>query len=254
MPSGENTSTTNYKQTIPCVQCGRQFPGRPRIDGKQKRVCSNECLRDLRGINKICVKCGAKFATYYGYKYCSRDCYNEDHRMELVEINCAHCGKILVRRKCFDLRKEADPNRDRYCDLRCISAAAKKRALPSFNPKRPGYRGPDWKIIRIGVLERANYTCRICHSELPRNGKFTKRGNVDHLIPVRYLSKRGHTWDTMNVEANLSVFCRGCHTRKWHIERILRSDTIDQYAESIKTAFGVEMYDDVRLVRSILKV
>ena len=66
-----------------------------------------------------------------------------------------------------------------------------RRHLPLFRTRR-------WKVVRLAVLDAANWTCAAC-------GGY---GNeVDHRRP---LQRGGKAWD----RGNLQVLCRACHIEK----------------------------------------
>lgn len=59
----------------------------------------------------------------------------------------------------------------------------------------------NWSTLRLTVLERDNYTCRKCNSNL--RGVFHR--HIHHIIP---LSRGGN-----NSLSNLISLCQACHER-----------------------------------------
>ena len=65
-------------------------------------------------------------------------------------------------------------------------------------------RGPRWRTLRMGVLERDGFRCRKCGAR--------GRLEVDHIEPVRLAPKKSFDPD------NLQALCAGCHGEKTRTE------------------------------------
>ena len=85
-----------------CVICGKQFE---LVHGKGTKVCSKECLKELKRRNaskikekRICKNCGKEFDARYSTEqqdFCCRDCYWEYRRNH----NDSEYGDIFENRK-----------------------------------------------------------------------------------------------------------------------------------------------------------
>lgn len=70
------------------------------------------------------------------------------------------------------------------------------------------YHSPEWKAVRLEVLERDAYQCQTCK----RAGRLTIATTVHHIVPVRVDPSR--KLDPCNLEA----ICKTCHNKE-HTER-----------------------------------
>ena len=85
----------------------------------------------------------------------------------------------------------------RYNDLKSIGFECTLRAYHSKNQRKLATRE-----LREKIMQRDNYTCRICGKYMPDEVGL----QIDHIIPV---SKGGKT-----VESNLRVLCSKCNSSK----------------------------------------
>jgi hypothetical protein len=64
-------------------------------------------------------------------------------------------------------------------------------------------KAPRWQKKRIGILQRDNYTCQLCHSK-------------DKTLHVHHIAYTGN--DPWEIEDNLLItFCEDCH----HYEQVM---------------------------------
>jgi len=95
--------------------------------------------------------------------------------------NCGHCGSEFMPKH----------GNQQFCSMEC-----RKQARITYK----GYR-LEWKNLREFVLERDNYTCQDCHTQLMDIGL-----EVHHSIP---LYSKGS-----NKESNLITLCHKCHKKR----------------------------------------
>lgn len=219
------------KSLIPCVGCGKDFAGRIRTDGKQKKFCSPRCLQEYRKILRNCVQCGCEFTTYDDKKHCSWKCYSLSRPLKLVSYTCPTCGVSFKRDVAQDSRKDKDPNRKRFCSERCAGIGRRGEANPMFRGRRKAYRGTTW-LEQKKRIHSMFFRCRFCETEIDGQGR-----HVDHIVPWR-IAKLGKR--DPNDDRNLWVLCRGCHAKKTHAEAVLFREGRKQYEIAVMKIAGRE--------------
>ena len=63
------------------------------------------------------------------------------------------------------------------------------------------YHTPQWRALRVGILERDQYVCHMCGGGIPVDpgpGYQPWAGSVDHVVPVAH---GGDRWDPGNLRA-----------------------------------------------------
>lgn len=63
-----------------------------------------------------------------------------------------------------------------------------------------------WRAIKLRVLERDNFTCAYCGTEVIDSQTSKQGWSVDHIIPLALGGS--------NDESNLVVACRLCNSKK----------------------------------------
>ena len=238
--SGGNISITNG--SIPCLHCGEMFPGRSRTDGKQDKFCSRKCFREHRGIVVKCKTCGKEFPSYDRNSFCSRKCYFATKPVQMVSRTCANCGNDFLRIAAFDLRRNSDSNRKRFCGQSCCHEYNRGERHPMFLGNRSAYRGGDWRAARSMAIAEYGFECRACGCNLDNE---RSSAHVDHLVPFRY-AKRLSSSKSPNAEENLRVLCRPCHTKKTKTEIKYFRLGEEAYVNRLAVVLGERLADDVR--------
>jgi len=152
-----------------------------------------------------CRVCGKLFSAYKCFlprrKYCSIKCRNVGNGREMegrdlggsIKKICPICKKEFRTFKSFD---------SECCSDKCRHILHREKIKGEKHPLWIGggnaWRGCDWKYIKLLVLERDNYQCRVC-------GK-TKRLHIHHKVPYR-ISKD-------NSLENLITLCMSCHMKE----------------------------------------
>lgn len=216
-----------------CKRCGVSFSS-----GSSKAiVCGRECQRlrkiELNNIEYICKHCNTTFVAnkHYGTsgrgKYCSVACFNEHQskgeslksRIEVYWNSGDSCHKIaanlsmsphtikryLVRWGMFEIRRP---------DKRAMSlyqTQSPKNELKKGENSRLWKGGvtkennrirstPEYKIWRLDVMRRDNYTCVFCNT---RGGTL----HADHIKPFAYFPELRFDLD------NGRTLCVPCHEK-----------------------------------------
>jgi 5-methylcytosine-specific restriction endonuclease McrA len=68
--------------------------------------------------------------------------------------------------------------------------------------KKTFFLSPEWRELRIKILERDNYTCQICGQE---GGSSM---HIDHIEPI------SRNWERRLDPSNLQVLCPSCNIAK----------------------------------------
>lgn len=156
----------------------------------------------------ICTVCGKEFNRKPSLveraknPVCSRECANVLKHREWVETECVVCGKPLLRRKS---RLEIRPYPT--CSKECANEIKRRVNIdPNVTDemRQQTRKVPERRGFLKAVLERDNYTCRICG----------KRGGD---LVVHHLN--GYNWDLENRvnPDNGITLCEKCHKGFHHI-------------------------------------
>jgi group II intron reverse transcriptase/maturase len=89
-------------------------------------------------------------------------------------------------------------------------ATLEREELPTDSPWTGYEERPGWADIRLTVLQRDNYTCCLCKTDVSYSN-----AQVDHLIPY---SRYKRPVDA-NCVGNLWTLCKTCHERKTQRDR-----------------------------------
>lgn len=143
---------------------------------------------------QICPVCMNEFYAYPAQKRvtCGGDeCYRKWQGLTTVargsirvEVNCAHCGKAI-------LKWPSQVKEKNYCNRYCLAADNPKVAHLNGN-----WQGGKWRFIKEQAMIRDGYKCVICG--------FNYHVHVHHITP---LSEGG-----TNEFSNLITLCPNHHT------------------------------------------
>lgn len=75
----------------------------------------------------------------------------------------------------------------------------------AFQNRKSIYGTPRWRSLRLGILDRDLWTCRMCGVALRQGRRRPDSAVVDHIEPVELSPDL--KWD----EGNLQSVCRTCH-------------------------------------------
>lgn len=183
------------KISIECPVCGKEFE---RMKSKVERVkysnvCSRECLYEGRSSGIIereveggyntsetvkarkCPTCKKEFETTLteDYKYCSRDCFLEEHSKRMSG--------------------EDNPS-----------------YINGSSYERRSYRGENWDEIKMKAYERDNYVCQSCDVKCISRSDYNGE-NGDKIIQGHHIEEYQSEED--NYLENVVTLCASCHTK-----------------------------------------
>jgi hypothetical protein len=117
-----NQKIAAFKEANPCItlaEIGQHYGiSRERV----RQIIKKETGKGYRRITKprpLCLNCGQP-CNDLGYKYCSKECARETHR---VTLECYTCGKLFTRRQSHVMRTATSPayiNKRFYCSKKCF--------------------------------------------------------------------------------------------------------------------------------------
>jgi len=177
---------------------------------KRKRLCcSKECSFILRNkrTTRECAYCGKKFTGLYAEvqrgraKYCCKECYNADNRIEKV---CPICKKPFIVSKSLSNRT--------YCSIPCKGIGQRKGNKTLLAAIRSTSRYYEW---RKNVYESYKFMCAECGARITQK----KRPHAHHIILLADLLTKyeiktleqalldERIWDVKNGV----LLCKQCH-------------------------------------------
>lgn len=188
-----------------CENCGKEYKRfNSTVNGK-RHFCSVKCANEGKTICVFkCEICGKVFHRPMNKgviaRFCSRKCAYPQLKIERNPINhkCLQCGKEMHRS-----RWQIESNQKLYCSKEC-SATHQTIPLNKYSMKERVYSSPEWKKIRLKVLERDNGKCMVCGYDPENKSK----------LQVHHKQKRqtGGS-DELN---NLITLCFSCHASVHH--------------------------------------
>ena len=184
-----------------CEVCGEEFTIKDKqrpYKFKKQKCCSRSCNAKLISRNnkgkrahnynrklRTCINCGLEELVSPAFSdrpYCSRECMADHYASGLmkkenhpnwqggkIKRNCLICGTEFEFDKC-ELLRERKMNR-MFCSQSC------KAKFYSERERNPNWKGgittinllerntPEYRLWRIEVLKRDNYTCQTCGSK-----------------------------------------------------------------------------------------
>lgn len=201
---------TNISKTI-CAVCGKEFQCIPsRMAKREKLCCSRECSIILRNkrTTRECNYCRKMFIALHaevqrgGAKYCCKECYNADNRIEKV---CPICKKKFIVSKSLSNRT--------YCSIPCKGIGQRRGNKTLLVAIRSTSRYYEW---RKKVYEKYLFRCAKCGDKITNK----KRPHAHHIILLADLLTQYNIntleqalcderiWDIDNG----ILYCKQCHT------------------------------------------
>jgi len=106
---------------VNCKYCGKSFEiSEYQFNRGRGKYCNKECYYNDHRVNKICNRCGEKFkvvkkrAKISDYKYCPK-CYGKK-----IDIKCKYCGKLF---------RDYEINNRIYCSIDCKNKGMMQRKM-----------------------------------------------------------------------------------------------------------------------------
>ncbi len=181
-----------------CEYCGVIFQKQNSYKGNAMKFCSRQCYWNSKknNVEYICKSCGKHFfgAPSSKFKYCSRECFNEDKGTGGLKTSCNYCGKEIYK---SPAEVRINKSKKYYCSRPCAD-----------NDKKTGFKEkPEFKLhLNISRYVRrtltgtkryrkwedlVGYTCSQLKEHLERRLKpgmtwnnYGLRGwHIDHIIP-----------------------------------------------------------------------
>ena len=203
-------------KTGTCVVCGKQFE---LVHGKGTKVCSKECLRELKSKNaskakekRICKNCGKEFNARYSTEqqdFCCRDCYWEYRRKrsesEYSQVfknrvdsthevrSCEMCGKEFVVYKNYKKRFCSDECRIKYQNTSEFKEKRISTMIKRYGKKSVGNGITPEKIEEYEAVRKEKYK-KLCEESDLDLIEFLER----HILLVR-CRKCGKEFVTNNL-------------------------------------------------------
>lgn len=219
-----------------CLNCGKPYHAKNRSRCSFK-FCSRDCSFEARRLKKPCavrpIDAARGFASWFldwGNDYWPH------------AYKCCECGVAILQKKgeekygkciacrdakpCVDCGAAIQGGFKRCASCRRIEAvAAKKRSKcrrrrlhggDSHRARCRRVNAPYTPVSRKKILDRDNWTCRLCgvpllerYTRLPEGGVDSRSPTLDHIVPIaRGPDGPGH------VESNCQAACWGCNTEK----------------------------------------
>jgi hypothetical protein len=212
------------KEIYLCKHCGKQFTPKAK---DRTTYCSRECAFTNKKAKPevrqkiVCAICGKEFKSRLNAKYCSNDCRikhdakiskerylkykkSDQYQVDLAKRRETYKPDNIYKKICKQCGKKYETSYGRSvgCSLECSSKYQKKL-----------HRGNVSKAKKQRVLERDNYTCRLCGKKL-RMDKMNTLGTtkphllaptVDHIIPGSVAKEMGWSKVKINNETNLQA-------------------------------------------------
>lgn len=195
------------KKNCPCGAPLLPHPGK----GRPRLYCSSLCGARARygytptvTVTGTCDQCGKDWARKGRAgkgRFCSKHCSNIWHgrHPSLFIKTCAECNREYV-----GLAKSI------VCSKDCRQTRAIKARNALYPPgpnlaKNHAARAKrfnveyDYKVNRLGVLERDGWICQLCNEEISHTAIYPSAGygSIDHVLPMS--RGGGHVWN--NVQA-----------------------------------------------------
>lgn len=147
---------------------------------------------------------------------CSRKCADILKYREWVEIKCCICNKPILRRKSrLEIRK--NPICSKECRKILLHRLFYDKTISEEQRETDRNYRPENRIFINSVLERDNYTCKICN-----------RKSIE--LQVHHLN--GYNWDIenrYNINNGITL-CKECH-KDFHKQYGRGNNTKEQFIE-----------------------
>lgn len=141
-------------------------------------------------------------------------CINDNHKHTESKI-CVRCNAVYYKPKTRSKRSWAA---SQFCSNKCINIGrspvtkGKKTGKPAWNtgrkspetsgPNNPAWKGTDSKFYRKLVLNRDDYTCRVCGFREPE------------IMQVDHIKSKALFPEVKFDPNNMETLCPNCHARK----------------------------------------
>ena len=240
---GDYIESKGAKRKHKCAHCDSDVLGKSKNRKRNGEAadhifCNRQCYDAFRSESRNkpkgeCLNCGVaitnKTTRNLNPKYCSNTCRLEHKKSK--DRHCISCGVWFSSLKWNTSagRLVADNTR-KTCSKECYIASIKnnedrrekisKAFSGSNHPNwqggssyldNSGFRGANWKMIRIKVLKRDNYKCVSCGiSSDDHIKKYGCELNINHIIPFHQF---GGMTELANKLRNLESLCKSCHTK-----------------------------------------
>ena len=134
-------------------------------------------------------------------------------QLNLVECTCETCQEP------FTLPQwRVNQGRGRFCSKPCRDKWQETligEASTKYRGRQSSYRGANWKTARLVALERYDYKCADCGTDL----KLIPHGYVvHHYIPFVQFNNE----EQANATDNLRPMCKSCHAKEERLGRTAR--------------------------------
>lgn len=169
-------------------------------------------------VKKKCRNCLKTYSPFYtagkrGY-YCSRKCFEQDHKAIFVTLTCFQCSKEFKRDESYHRFTRARRTTKRvFCSKYCFTKNNRTDANPlrrQAGELRYHHSSKHWRGITAAHLKKEP-NCAVC-------GK--KAAATDHIIPFSAIAKYCKGADP-DAEVNRMSLCRTDHGTKTGADRHL---------------------------------
>ena len=84
--------------TLTCENCNIQYQ-KPPSKAKNSKFCGKSCKDAFNSKYEIkkCLSCKSDFKSKKGAKFCSRECYMKETKLDRITLTCDFCGKEYVK-------------------------------------------------------------------------------------------------------------------------------------------------------------
>ena len=176
-------------EPVDCSSCGNTIRRRRNVvESQDLFFCDNECMAEH-----------------------SKSIPKEEHgswRGGKDEINCDECNTLFKRRP-----SEISYYDNNFCSNGCYYDWKRKNHPtgednPLWNGGRADDYGSNWNQNREKVLERDDYSCKVCGmTRKEHHNKYGQDLDVHHKIPIAEFDEP----EDANYLTNLVTTCRSCH-------------------------------------------
>ena len=172
----------------------------------------------MKRIETICIDCGAK-RNYYPSsnelrKRCRRCAGIELGRRSqlatdpsnMIELICAVCRKLIVRKRCLVVKLKTVPTCSNTCRKTAMRSKLIQKTSRPRQPRKSTNYGPGWKTQSQLARDRDRDCCQECGISRQDYGRTL---DVHHIVRFQDFT----TPDAANVLSNLQTLCVPCHRR-----------------------------------------
>lgn len=240
---GDYIGTKGTKLKYNCAHCAKEVLGKSKSTNRKgghsdNIFCDRACYNAFKSIlkNKVlrnCMGCDNEISRAHGHaanaKYCSNDC--KINHKKSKDRNCIYCGVWFSSLKWNStIGRLVSDNFRKTCSEDCyisqiktnqerkdkISRAFQGAKHPAWQGGKSfhsigGFRGVNWKSIRLTIIERDKFKCVQCGMNREDHyAKYNCDFNVNHIKPFHQF---GGKTELANKPSNLETLCKSCHTK-----------------------------------------